>query len=347
MPSSTVNKIGRFQIRSELGKGAFGRVYRAYDPTLDREVALKVPTIRASRGEHARRFLREAQSAAKLKHPNIVQVYEVGVADDTLYIASEYINGQSLVERCKLDWPSTKESIEWVIQIADALKYAHQEGIVHRDVKPANILIDRRGQARLTDFGLAKQEGDVEPDWLKKAAEDAGADVKLSKEGIVMGTPAYMAPEQARGRASLTGPHSDQYSLGVVLYELLAGRVPFQGRISQIIDSVGDPRQKAASPKQFNRRIPADLAAVALKAIRKNPEKRYPSMNDFAIDLQRWQHGLSVSVRRRSQYELAQRRTRYWMNSHPGFITFVATLVLFVSVAALTRGWLWDWITRK
>lgn len=339
--------IGRFQLRSELGRGAFGHVYRAYDPTLDREVALKVPKLHAGRGELARRFLREAQSAAKLRHPHLVPVFEAGLADDTLYIASEFVDGQSLVDRCKLDWPSARQSVEWVLQIAEALMYAHKEGIIHRDVKPANILIDRQGHARLTDFGLAKNEGDLEPRWLREAAEKAGADANLSRDGEVMGTPAYMAPEQAQGKAKLTGPHSDQYSLGVVLYELLAGRVPYQGKLKQVLASVRDPMLKAPSPRRFNSRIPPDLAAIVLRAIRKQPKRRYVTLNDFAIDLQRWQHGLATSVRRRSSYQVFQRRVREWINSHSAFNTFVATIILFISLAALTRGWLWDWVVRK
>lgn len=347
MSSAIPQKIGRFQLRSELGRGGFGHVYRAYDPTLAREVALKIPAIHAGRGEPARRFLREAQSAAKLRHPHLVPVFEAGLADETLYIASEFVDGHSLVNRCKQDWPNFRQSVQWVHQIAEALAYAHEQGIVHRDVKPANILIDSSGVARLTDFGMAKQATNMEPDWIRDAAQQAGVDPNLSREGVVMGTPAYMAPEQAQGKAAMTGPHSDQYSLGVVLYELLAGRVPFPGKLDQILASVRDPQLKAPSPRRFNGRIPIDLAAIVLRAVRKNPNRRYPSMNDFAIDLQRWQHGLTVSVRRRSRYQVMQRRTREWINAHPGLIAFLATITLLFSLAALTRGWLWDWIARK
>ncbi|MFT3880193.1 MAG: serine/threonine-protein kinase [Gemmatales bacterium] len=347
MSTQAPKTIGRFQLRSELGRGAFGHVYRAYDPTLAREVALKVPTLRAARGELARRFLREAQSAAKLRHPHLVPVYEAGLADDTFYIASEFVDGHSLVNHCKDHWPSARQSVEWVLQIAEALTYAHSEGIVHRDVKPANILIDQNGHARLTDFGLAKHKYDLDPVWLKKAAEKAGVDANLSRDGEVLGTPAYMAPEQARGKAKLTGPHSDQYSLGIVLYELLAGRVPFQGTLNDVLANVRDPEIKPPSPRRYNSRISPDLAAIVLRSIRKNPNRRYPSLNDFAIDLQRWQHGLTTSVRRRSSYQIFQKRTREWINSHPAINTFVATIILLISLAAITRGWLWDWVIGK
>lgn len=347
MSNPAPKTIGRFQLRSELGHGAFGHVYRAYDPTLAREVALKVPTLQAGRGDLARRFLREAQSAAKLRHPHLVPVFEAGLADDTLYIASEFVDGRSLVNHCRHNWPSARQSVEWVLQIAEALMYAHKEGITHRDVKPANILIDQEGQARLTDFGLAKHEGDIDPEWVKAAAEKAGADANLSREGEVLGTPAYMAPEQARGQGNLTGPHSDQYSLGVVLYELLAGRVPYLGKLQQVLASVRDPDIKPPSPRRFNSRISPDLAAVVLRSIRKNPSRRYPTLNDFAIDLQRWQHGLTTSVRRRTPYQQFQKRAREWINAHPAINTFVAMIILFVSLAAITRGWLWDWVIGK
>lgn len=347
MSKAPLKTIGRFQLRSELGRGAFGHVYRAYDPTLAREVALKVPTLRAGRGELARRFLREAQSAAKLRHPHLVPVFEAGLADDTLYIASEFVDGHSLVDVCKHDWPSAKQSVEWVLQVAEALMYAHKEGIVHRDVKPANILIDQEDHARLTDFGLAKNESDIEPRWLREAAEKAGAAANLSRDGEVLGTPAYMAPEQAQGKANLAGPHSDQYSLGIVLYELLAGRVPYEGKIKHVLACVRDPMLKAPSPRRFNSRIPPDLAAIVLRAIRKLPKRRYPTMNDFTIDLQKWQHGLTTSVRKRSSYQIFQKRTREWINAHPAINTFVATIILLMSLLALTRGWLWDWVVRK
>ncbi|HMO35732.1 MAG TPA: serine/threonine-protein kinase [Gemmatales bacterium] len=337
-------KIGRFHLRSELGRGAFGTVYRAFDPTLTRDVALKIPSRYAQRGDLGRRFLREAQAAAKLRHPHLVSVYDAGVADDTLFIASEYVAGQSLVDECKMHWPSTRQAVEWVLQLAQALTYAHQEGIVHRDIKPSNILIDQQGHARLTDFGLAKHMSELEPEWVRDAARERGASDKLSRDGVVLGTPAYMAPEQASGKTSLTGPLSDQYSLGVVLYELLAGRVPFTGTLSQLLSDVRNPAVKAPSPRRFNRRIPADLAAVALRATQKTPRKRYGSMTEFASDLQRWLHGLPVSVRRRPWYSIVGRKIFNSWKVHPAFWSMMLTLALCTTLALITKGWLWNWL---
>lgn len=343
MSNQPYKTIGRFQLRSELGRGAFGTVYLAYDPTLTREVALKIPTRFARRGDLGRRFLREAQAAAKLRHPHLVPVYEAGLADETLFIASEYVAGRSLVEECKHHWPSTRQSVEWVLEIANALIYAHQEGIIHRDIKPSNILIDEDGSARLTDFGLAKNMTELEPEWVRAAARQHGANEKLSRDGVVLGTPAYMAPEQASGKASLTGPLSDQYSLGVVLYELLAGRVPFKGTLSQLLSSVRNPEIKAPSPRRFNNRVPADLAAIAMRAMQKVPRRRYPSMTDFATDLQRWLHRMPVSVRKRGWYENGLRRVGYWWRSQPALWATILTFLFCASLAALTKGWLWKW----
>jgi eukaryotic-like serine/threonine-protein kinase len=347
MSNQPYKTIGRFHLRSELGRGAFGTVYRAFDPTLTRDVALKIPSGYAQRGDLGRRFLREAQAAAKLRHPHLVSVYDAGLADDTLFIASEYVAGQSLVEECRTNWPTARQAVEWVLQIAQALTYAHQEGIVHRDIKPSNILIDTAGHARLTDFGLAKHMSELEPEWMRQAAQRHGASEKLSRDGVVLGTPAYMAPEQASGKTSLTGPLSDQYSLGVVLYELLSGRVPFTGTLSQLLSDVRNPEVKAPSPRRFNSRIPADLAAVALRATQKSPRRRYQSMTEFAADLQRWLHGMPVSVRRRRWYETTLRRITNRYRSRPGFWAMMMTLAACVSIALATRGWLWQWVNGK
>jgi serine/threonine protein kinase len=288
-------RIGRFEVRTVLGQGSFGRVYRAYDPQLEREVALKVPKFTADDPELVNRFLEEARAAGRLRHPNIVAVFENGQAGDNYYIASEYVAGMALSERLSKDPPGFRKAARWVCDLASALAYAHTAQVIHRDIKPGNILIDRAGRPQLTDFGLAKR---------------AGADATRTINGTVLGTPAYMAPEQARGELAAVGPHSDQYSLGVVLYELLARRRPFDGPPHAILAQVtgGDP----APPSRFNQAIPRDLEAICLKAMALQPEQRYASAAELAADLELFLAGEPVHARHPGAVE----RSRRWLRRH-------------------------------
>jgi serine/threonine protein kinase len=311
-----------------LGEGSFGRVYRAYDPSLDREVALKVPTFPTDHPELAERFLREARAAARLRHPNIVAIFEIGQGEVGLYIASEFVAGQTLSDLLASERTSLRRAVEWVRTLALALQYAHEEGVVHRDVKPANIMIDTRGRAQLMDFGLAKRVIRDEPIPLVEGSPgptDTAA-------GTVLGTPSYMAPEQARGEVDAVGPHSDQYSLGVVLYELLAGRRPFDGStLSTLREEVADPDLVAQSPRRYNRQVPAALAEVCLKAIAKQPWRRYESLGDFAVDLQRWLNEQPVSVQRPRKH--TPPKDRRWIP------TWKRAWTWYALIAAL--GWAW------
>lgn len=212
-PESAESQIGRLQILAALGQGGFGTVYRAWDPILNREVALKVPRGVGKAGE---RLILEARAAAPLHHPNIVAVYEAGADGDDLFIATEYVEGQTLVDPISGKEVDSSLAAEWVKSLAEALEYAHGEGVIHRDVKPHNIMIGQADRAQLMDFGLAVSRGD-----------EAGS--SPTGDSTIAGTPAYMSPEQARGDSQQTGPASDQYSLGAVLYELLTGKPPFRG----------------------------------------------------------------------------------------------------------------------
>jgi serine/threonine protein kinase len=214
-PGPEVAAVGRFRVRRKLGEGAFGAVYRAYDPQLDREVAVKVPHPAVlANPKRVERFLREAKAAARLRHPHIVPVFDAGKDGEGLYIASAFVEGKPLsdvVGEAGTDFPRAARLVR---ELCEALAYAHGEGVVHRDVKPDNVLLDAQDRVHLLDFGLAARADD---------------ESRLTSDGAVMGTPSYMAPEQAAGRSAEAGPAADQYAAGVVLYELLTGTVPFEG----------------------------------------------------------------------------------------------------------------------
>ena len=268
--------IGRFQVLGVLGAGAFGTVYRAFDPQLDREVALKVPQAAALDSSlGVERFLREARTAAKLRHPNIVPIYEAGQAGDKLFIASAIIDGQSLDQMIDAGPLDFRRAAQIVRALAEALACAHESGIVHRDVKPANVMIDSKGLPLLMDFGLAHHR------------QQAAA--KLTQQGTILGTPAYMAPEQAKGQTDDPLPASDQYSLGVVLYELLCGKRPFRGPFEVVLfNTIHTP---PPLPRDLRPGIPAELEQICLRALSKRPPDRFPTCQIMADSLGRWLEG--------------------------------------------------------
>jgi serine/threonine protein kinase len=272
-------RLGRFLVKERLGAGACGCVYRAVDPTLDRDVALKVPHPELQRDEEAiERFLREARAAAKLHHPHIVTVYEAGTDGDISYIASAFIPGRSLADAID-DGPfEPRRAARIIASLADALHAAHQQGIVHRDVKPANVLLDSADRPHLTDFGLARL---------------AASSIKLTQVGSILGTPAYLAPEQARGMSDRADPACDQYSLGVTFYELLCGQVPFAGPLEVVIfNTIHTPPPPL---REEHPEIPAALETICLKALSKKSEDRYPNCREMAKDLGRWLAGRPTS----------------------------------------------------
>ncbi len=264
-------RLGRFEIRRLVGEGVFGRVYEAYDPQLKRSVALKVakPEQLAS-PRRVERFLREAQAAARLIHPNIVAFFETGQDGPHHYIASAFVPGKPLDAILKALPEGQRLPLSQAVQIirdlAEALAYAHQQGVIHRDVKPANVLLRDDGVPLLTDFGLAARADETE---------------KLTQAGAFLGTAEYMAPEQWRGQAEAK---SDQYSLGVLLFELLTGRPPFSGSSTDHYLLL-HTQVAAPSPRKRRPDLPRDLETVCLKCLEKEPAKRYGSCSELAEDL--------------------------------------------------------------
>jgi serine/threonine protein kinase len=262
-------KIGRYTVLGLVDSGSFGAVYRAFDDTLQRDVAIKVPhRDRLSRPEDLDTYLTEARILAGLRHPHIVLVHDVASSDDGQFlIVSQFVEGTNLAERLATGRPSHRESACWIASIADALHYAHTRGLVHRDVKPANILLDAEETPYLADFGLALTE------------EDYG------QRGPQGGTIVYMSPEQARGEGHLVDGRSDIFSLGAVFYELLTGMRPFRGVTwREVLDRITmvDPRP----PRMLDDTIPRDLEWVCLKALAKKAPDRYTVAKDMASDLQ-------------------------------------------------------------
>jgi WD40 repeat protein/sRNA-binding protein len=310
--------VGRFRLRRELGAGSFGTVYLAHDTLLDREVALKLPHPGSIVGARAKeRFLREARAAAQLRHPHIVPVYDAGEDGGRHYIASAFIAGRTLEAVIGEGPVDPRWAAHTVRDLAEALAYAHEQGIVHRDVKPGNVLVDEKGQAHLTDFGLAHRH-------------EAGG--RLTGDGAVLGTPLYMSPEQASGKNADPAPANDQYSLGVVLYELLCGQTPFSGPADLIYYHLTHTEPQSA--RQRNRRVPRDLEAVCVKALAKRPEGRYGSCGELADDLRRWLEGDPVRAR---PLPKAIRLMR-WCRRNAAVAALVAGIAVLTVAAALVSG---------
>ena len=275
--SETPTNLGRYQIEALLGRGGMGSVYRAHDTQLDRKVALKVPKFEANTNSRLiDRFYREARSAANLAHPNLCPVFDVGEVDGTHYIAMALIKGDTLSShiRNNEELPERFAAMT-VLKIARAMQEAHGSGIIHRDLKPANIMIDHRKEPIVMDFGLA-------------CPDELGDDSRLTQEGALLGSPAYMSPEQLRGAKDSVGQGSDVYALGVVLYEILSGRLPFAGNGSTISMIGQILTEDPTDLKSLRPTISTALAQICGKAMAKNSAERYASMESFANDLERF-----------------------------------------------------------
>lgn len=307
--------FGRYQVLSKLGEGGMGAVYLADDRQLNRKVALKIPKFAVSNvSKLAQRFQREAQAAATLSHPNICPVFDAGEIDGVNYMAMGFVQGQPLSAFIRTQSPPSERGAAMTVRkIALALEEAHQHGVVHRDLKPANIMIDHRNEPIVMDFGLACQA-------------DQAIDSRLTQDGAILGSPAYMSPEQLEGKPENIGPSCDIYALGVLLFELLTGHLPYKGSgtMASIISEVFS--KPTPDPRRYREDMDPRLAMICRKAIAKNVEHRFVSMTDFADSLTAYlrsepddslalpaeaTRGASITgsaelIRAREQYEMAQ-----------------------------------------
>ena len=275
--------LGRYEIRSKIGEGGMGEVYLAQDTKLDRKVALKIlPAEVAAHPDRMKRFVQEAKAASALNHPNIITIYEIEQIDSVNFIATEFIDGVTLRQRSRKASMKIGEVLDVAIQTASALSAAHAAGIVHRDIKPENIMPRRDGIVKVLDFGLAKLTERLPPDSVDMEAPTRA--VVNTESGMVMGTAIYMSPEQARGLQVDT--RTDIFSLGVVLYEMVAGRLPFEGSTSsEVVASILSEKEPQPLAR-YSREVPAELERIVSKALRKEREQRYQTTKDLLLDLQ-------------------------------------------------------------
>src|SRR5437868_5198409 len=310
-----LGEVGDYELLEEVGRGGQGVVFRARQKSLNRTVALKVISLGqwASKA-HLKRFRLEAEAAARLEHPGIVPIHEVGERDGSCYFSMKFVEGGQLDEVVRRAPMSIRQAVELIVKVARIVHYAHEHGILHRDIKPGNILLDAKGEPHLTDFGLAR-------------LVESESSVTHTLE--VLGTPSYMAPEQAVGNNAAISSVTDVYGLGAVLYQLLTGQPPFAGgttyeTIKLLLDT--EPRQ----PRQLNPKIDRDLSTICLKCLEKDPKRRYCSALAFAEDLERWLKHEPIQARHTGVFA----RGGKWVRRNPTSALLVASLVGLAAAAS-------------
>ena len=315
-------RITGYEVEALLGRGGMGVVYRARQLGLNRAVALKMllAGAYATRSER-QRFAREAELVAGLRHPNLVQIYDVGDLDGRPYFTMEFVEGGSLADAIAGTPRPGRQAAELVATLADAIAAAHRGGVVHRDIKPSNVLLTADGTPKVTDFGLARRL-------------EVGS--SLTHTGTPVGTPSYMAPEQARGRPRAIGPAVDVYALGAILYELLTGRPPFRAEtpaetVHQVL------YQDPAPPSRLNAKVPRELETICLKCLHKEPERRYASAGDLAEDLWRFLDGRPIVARPVPFWE----RGIKWARRRPAIAALISAVLLLLT--SFLGGGVWSY----
>src|SRR5262245_7223379 len=302
-----VRVLGRFELLQEVGAGKFGSVWKALDTELQRFVAVKIPRQRDLDLHETEMFLRDARAAAQLRHPRISSVHEVGREDETVYIVTDLIDGVNLGEWVSAKRLSSREGAELILKVTEALEHAHAAADFHRDLKPSNSMLDREGEPYVIDFGLARREA---------------GEMTVTVDGQVLGTPAYMPPEQARGEGHRADRRSDIYSLGVVLFKLLTGELPFRGEPRMLMLQIIE--EEPPSPRKFDANIPRDLETITLKCMEKDPARRYQTAEDLHEDIRRYLSGEPIKARPISRIERGWR----WCKRHGDVASLSAVLLL-------------------
>src|SRR5882762_1106448 len=318
--ATMLGELGDYELLEEIGRGAQGVVFRARQKSLNRIVALKVISLGqwASKA-HLKRFRLEAEAAAHLEHPGIVPIHEVGERDGSCYFSMKFIEGGQLDEVARREPIPIRRAVELIAKVARTVHYAHEHGILHRDIKPGNILLDAKGEPHLTDFGLAR-------------LVESESSVTHTLE--VLGTPSYMAPEQAVGNNAAISGVTDVYGLGAVLYQLLTGQPPFAGgttyeTIKLLLDT--EPRQ----PRQLNPKIDRDLSTICLKCLEKDPKRRYSSALALAEDLEHWLKHEPIQARHTGIFA----RGKKWVRRNP---TSALLVVSLIALAAAVSWNIWE-----